>query len=193
MRVTLLGMAGAVLALVACSSAPEIPNDLPTGRPMRGTAPTKTTADAGSRGTDDNGGSEADNEGELPPATEDGGSPTPTPTPVPDAGTTSGTCSGTANQDSCYTCCEDTNPGALAILDQAFGDCICDATICGNECATTACNGIAPAQGSACDSCINAYYGTCDGYATSQCQKNATCSKMLACDQASGCAQKPAP
>lgn len=189
MRIAFLGIAGAVLAVVACSSAPEIPNDLPTGRPMRGTSPTKTTSDAGTRGTN-NGGSEADNEGELPPSTDDAGT---TPAPTPDAGgtTPSGACSTKTSRDACYTCCEDTNPGALAILDQAFGSCICDVSICGNECANTACNGVAPLQGSVCDQCINAYYGTCDQYATSQCQKNATCSKMLACDDASGCAQKP--
>ena len=191
MRITHFGI-GAVLAVAACSSAPEIPNDLPTGRPMRGTAPTKTTSDAGTRGTN-NGGSEADNEGELPPSSEDAGAPDPGPAPTPDAGTTTGTCSATTGQDACYTCCEDTNPGALDILDQAFGNCICDASACGNACATTACNGIAPAPGSTCDQCIGAYYGTCDQYATSRCQNNATCAKMLACDQASGCAQKPGP
>lgn len=193
MRIALLGTAAAVLAVVACSSSPEIPNDLPTGRPMRGSAPTKTSADAGS--ATKGGESEAENEGTPPPPPRDAGSTTPTPTPTTDAGTggTGGACSGEASRQSCYHCCETTNPGALDVLDQAFGTCVCAATICGNECGSTFCNGIEPAAGSLCDQCIGTYYGTCDDYAVAQCQKNATCAKMLACDTTSGCAAKPAP
>lgn len=192
MRITLLGIAGAVLAIVACNATPEIPNDLPSAHPRTPGASTKKsgTADAGTRGSGS--GSEADNEGD-PPASPDGGSTGPTPSPTPDAGPAPGTCSGETSRQSCYQCCETTNPGALDILDGAFWACMCAGSVCGNECASTACNGIEPAPGSACDQCLGAAYGACDIVATTLCQKSATCSKMLACDDTSGCAGKPGP
>lgn len=190
MRIHAGCLALAVAAVVACNATPEIPNDLGGGSPTmptRGRAPssddTTETDTAPSTPAEDD-------DTEAPPATtSDAGAP-----PASDAGTpppAGGACSGEATMQSCYQCCEEANPGTVDKLNQAFGDCVCAANICGNECASSFCSGLAPAIGSLCDQCIDYFYGVCDDYAVTTCEKDPACAKLFACDDASGCAAKP--
>jgi hypothetical protein len=106
--------------------------------------------------------------------------PPPTTSTV-DSGTTTpdtgaGTCSRAQGVDACYDCCDALHPGGEDTYFQAFFDCACQPSVCGDECGSTACsrNGPNPVDGDACDTCLD-QADACYDEANTACDANAAC------------------
>ena len=197
MRRSVLAFASIAAALIACTAAPEIPNDLQSN-----TFPSNSGKKSGSS-TPSNG-SHAANNDDLP------GSPMP-PKPTSNTGsgtgidagtgtgidagtiptTPTGPCAGSTTANACFQCCETNNPGTADEWNNFWNQCACSASKCGNVCANEWCAGFFPNPGDACDQCLNAEEATCDTQANNSCAGDASCSKLLQCDDSSGCATKP--
>src|SRR4029079_7320357 len=116
MRGSVLAFASVAAALIACTAAPEIPNDLESN-----TFPSSSGKKSGSTRTPGNGSSATDNDDlpgtPMPPkTTSDAGSGTGTDagTGTIDSGTTTtptGPCAGSTTANACFQCCETNNPG----------------------------------------------------------------------------------
>ena len=175
MRYTsILALSGLALVLFACSS--EAPTSSVKG---------PSTAAQNDDDDDDKASSKPGNTASNDPAS----SSDPTD-PAPAGG---GQCASQAKADACFDCCDPTQT-AFEAADQAFGDCICAAAKCGTQCAQTACNAAnptEPAQGDACDTCIQANLDTCDDAAGTVCDADANCTKASECVEAAKCYDKP--
>lgn len=105
---------------------------------------------------------------------------------------TSGSCGSQTKLDACFECCEkEAGPAAIEVLQKAFGDCMCAPAKCGTQCAQSACADKEPAQGDACDTCIQAQFEACDQVAITACEGDATCKKLFTCEEAAKCSDKP--
>lgn len=95
--------------------------------------------------------------------------------------------------DACYECCGNANPAAVEKLDTSWTACACAADKCGTQCAQSVCGATPkdPAQGDACDTCLQAQGEACSQVAFNACQADATCKKVLECEESSKCDSKP--
>jgi len=160
------------VGLVACSAAPNIPQDLVTGEDR-----VEGAKDAGKKKKDAASSNEPNDPG---PAT---------PSDAGPAGTNA--CGAETKQEACYVCCETANPKALPFLNNEFGKCACETPgACKAECATTFCAGKEPAQGDACDLCLTKNGPACVTQADTACEASADCKGLFQCDDDSKCETK---
>jgi hypothetical protein len=174
MRFTALTLSGLALVLFACSS--ESP-----------TSSTKSPTSAQNQNDDDDDGTPSKPGSTSSPDPSQSSDPTD---PAPAGG---GQCASQAKAQACFDCC-DPSKNAFEAADKAFGDCICAAAKCGTQCAQTACNQAnptEPAQGDACDTCLQANGEACDQTAGDVCDKDANCKKASECVEAAKCFDKP--
>lgn len=198
MRGSVLAFASIAAALIACTAAPEIPNDLESN-----SYPTNSGRKSGSSHSSDTAPEDdATNNDDLP------GTPVP-PKPKTDAGSVTdsgsgtgtgidagppaptGPCAGSTTANACFQCCDTNNPGTADEWNNFWNQCACSASKCGNVCFNEWCAGFFPNPGDACDQCLNAQEASCDTQANNSCAGDASCSKLLQCDDTSGCAAKP--
>jgi hypothetical protein len=194
------GVALTIASMVACAT-PNIPgDDAPEDDQNANTPGTETKTPTGGYKRD--GGSTPPNSGSTgsgsgtsgaAPAV-DSGAPKPAPTTQADAAPPAATnaCATSASSNACYDCCESQVPSGVPFLDNEWGKCQCEAPgACAQVCADEYCGGFGVQPGGACDSCLAANDSACNTQADNACAANATCSKLFACADNSGCAQKP--
>jgi hypothetical protein len=210
MRIHLLILGGSVALTIASGTlsvacaTPNIPGDeAPTDDPSGNAPGTETKTPTGAYKRD--GGSSAANgsagagagagtDGGTGGGTGTGTTPKPPPTTQADAAppATTNACATSANQNSCYTCCETQVPAGVPFLDNEWGKCQCELPgACAQACGNEYCAGFAVQPGGACDSCLAAHNSACNTQADNACAANATCNKLFACADNSGCAAKP--
>lgn len=177
MRITVLALSGLAVVLFACSS------ESPSGTVRGANSPTGGDDDSPSNRSGTNGSN-------TTTSSSSGSATTTNPTEPAPSGDTA-TCAAKANQEQCFTCCEGAAPAAMAVFDKAFSDCMCAADKCGTQCAQTACANKAPTPGDACDKCGEQQFEACDQVAVDACKADAACAKVIACDEAAKCADKP--
>ena len=193
-----------VASMVACAT-PNIPgDDAPADDPSANTPGTESKAPTGGYKRD--GGSTPPSSGSPGSGTGtpgaggggggggDAGAPKPAPTTQADAAppVTANACATSASSNACYACCENQVPSGVPFLDNEWGKCQCEAPgACAQACAAEYCGGFGVQPGGACDSCLAANDSACNTQADNACAANATCSKLFACADNSGCAQKP--
>lgn len=107
-------------------------------------------------------------------------------------GTGSGDCASTPDGNSCFSCCDAAVPDGSETYWGAIFDCVCSPSVCGSQCAATACNPSSPsAPDTVCDSCANAKMGTaCSASVQSACSADPSCGDYVACLNDSGCDTK---
>jgi hypothetical protein len=95
--------------------------------------------------------------------------------------------------DACYECCGKANPAAVEKLEAGWMACACAADKCGTQCAASVCAATPqdPAQGDACDTCLQAQDQTCGEATFTACEADANCKKLFDCEEASKCDSKP--
>lgn len=160
--ITKLGTASLlVLVSVACSSASE-PAPIPGSNDSNQTGKSSSSSSSGGSSSSSSSSSSGS-----------------TPTPTDDAGTPSGDGCDTKTGEACYTCCDTAYPNQADILDQAFGDCACQAPgVCRSQCGSTYCAGKAPST--ACETCLD-NATQCDTAAEKACNATAACTSFLGC------------
>lgn len=193
-----------IASLVACAT-PDIPGDetptsdqnantpgtetkTPTGAYKRdgGSSPVKSSTDAGT-GTGTGAGSGSSGTGTAT-------TPKPAPTTQADAAppVTTNACATSATQDTCHACCETEVPSGIPFLDNEWGKCQCEVPgVCAGACANEYCGGNTVQPGGSCDNCLSANDSMCNTQADNACAADATCEKLFACAENSGCAAKP--
>ena len=197
------GIALTIASVVACAT-PNIPGDeAPADDPNAGTPGTETKTPTGAYKRD--GGSSAAN-GSTGTGTGTGAgtgtgggtgmgtTPKPPPTTQADAAPPAMTnaCATSASKSTCYTCCENQVPSGVPFLDNEWGKCQCELPgACAQACGNEYCAGFAVQPGGACDSCLAANDSACNTRADNACAADATCNKLFACADNSGCAAKP--
>jgi hypothetical protein len=178
MRFTALAtLSGLALVLFACSGE----------APTASTKGNQTTSKAGDKDNDTD--TKKPTSGTAPT-----GGTTQTTDPTNPAPTTDGAqCASQTKADACFDCC-DPSKTAFEASDKVFGDCICGTSgKCATQCAQTFCNAqnpSEPAQGDACDTCLQQNYASCDQAAGDVCDKDANCKKASDCVQAAKCFEK---
>lgn len=106
---------------------------------------------------------------------------------------TAGSCGSAAKMDACFECCGNANPAAVQKLDTGWMACACAADKCGTQCAQSVCAATPkdPAQGDACETCLQAQNQACGQAAVTACEADATCKKIFECEVAAKCESKP--
>lgn len=177
MRITALAtISGLALVLFACSS------EAPSGSTKGGSTPSANQND-----DDDDGSSQPT----KPGSTTNTGNTTNTDSTDP--APSGGSCGSSANIEACFQCCGQAHPAAVEKLEETWMTCACAADKCGTQCAQTVCAATPkdPAQGDACDTCLQAQDEACGQAAFTACESDAACKKLFECEEAAKCETKP--
>jgi hypothetical protein len=100
------------------------------------------------------------------------------------ADATDTTCATFATRANCVKCCGQVHPGAIQAEIKDATPCLCQATECQTECATTICATTPKIPDAACRTCFEPKLqqgGSCAAEATAACQADPVCAPILAC------------
>jgi hypothetical protein len=104
-------------------------------------------------------------------------------------------CSGETTAQACVTCCgyNDAIDNVFAQSDETYIQCACEGT-CGSSCGTF-CTDPNAEPSDQCIDCLNSQsiQDSCGPKAEEVCNKDAACKAYLACEDQSGCLDKPMP
>lgn len=114
-----------------------------------------------------------------------------TPRDAGSDGPAAGACASEASRNGCITCCSNFHQDGAAAFLLATIDCLCDASRCKTDCATTLCATDLKDPDARCNQCATDKDAECKGPVAAACAASPECVAFDKCVGDSGCAGKP--
>jgi hypothetical protein len=184
MRKLIIGsLITAAIVLVACSAPdPQRPTDKQESEATGGGSKSPGSSSGGSSGapSSSSGGSSGSTSGGT--GSSSGADP-------------GGACNASQGVKACESCCDAKSPKGLAAMDKiddAYSECLCQASVCETECAQSECsdadNSPDATEGDACSKCMEGTAGkACEDQWDKACAADADCAALQKCYDDSKC------